>query len=172
MFSIEKCSIPDNALLADYFRDDTYTDCYKTDVSGVVSHAEFVTAFYTTRLFKLERFILKWLVSKPSTDTEAKRLAEGEANTFAAWSVESRCENQILLSDYQNRTRSWLMVSPLLEDGVTQTRLYFGSTVTPVRNRKTGKITLGLGFHVLLGFHRIYSVALLFSAKSRLNRSR
>ncbi len=49
----------------------------------------------------------------------------------------------------------------------TRTRLYFGSAVVPVRNARTGRSALGLGFRALLWFHKIYSVVLLFSAKSR-----
>jgi hypothetical protein len=46
--------------------------------------------------------------------------------------------------------------------------LYFGSAVIPVKNNKTGRLSLGLGFHALLGFHKVYSVILLYSAKLRL----
>ena len=168
MFSIEKCSLPDNALLVSYVRNDTYTDCYMTDVSGVVSHAEYVVAFYTTLLFKLERLILRWAVSKPSTDAEARSLAEGRLDTFAAWYVEGRSENQILMCDFRDRTRSWLMVSPLLEDGGTRTRLYFGSAIVPDHNPNSGKTSLGWGYGALIGFHKIYSEALLYSAKTHL----
>jgi hypothetical protein len=37
-----------------------------------VTLAEYVNAFYTTRVFRLERIILKWAVSRPSTDAQAK----------------------------------------------------------------------------------------------------
>ena len=53
-----------------------------------------------------------------------------------------------------------------------QTRLYFGSAVVPVKNTKTGRSSLGLGSHALLWFHKIYSVVLLFSARSRLVKHR
>lgn len=52
-----------------------YTDCYFVDVPRAVSQAEFVETFYTTRLFKLERFILSTLVLKPSTDLQARQKA-------------------------------------------------------------------------------------------------
>ena len=172
MLSIVKCSLPDNALLASYSRDGTYTDCYSTDIIGAISHVEFVIAFYTTLIFKLERVILKWAVSKPSTDAQARLLAEGTINNFAAWYVESRSENQILMSDFWGRTRSWLMVTPLPAGNGTLTRLYFGSAVVPVQNPKSGIPSLGLGFHALLGFHKVYSQVLLYSAKSRLKARR
>ena len=108
-----KCPLPDDALLARYARTDAYTDCYRTEVTGAISFAEYVTAFYTSYLFKLERVILKFAVARPSSDADASRLAAGEADTFAAWYVEARSENEILLCDFRNRTRSWLMVSSL-----------------------------------------------------------
>jgi hypothetical protein len=134
-----------------------------TEIPIPVSHAQYVNAFYTTPLFKLERFILTWTVSKPSTDTQARQLADGLTNSFAAWTVEARTEDQLLMCDFVSRTRSWLMIIPL-ENG---TRLYFGSAIVS----KTGKSTLELGFRALIGFHKIYSVALLYAARSRLKKT-
>lgn len=168
MFSIESCSIPDGALLGKYCRDGVYTDCYATDVIGSVSHAQYVIAFYTTLVFKLERLILKWAVSRPSTDVQARQLAEGAIDAFAAWHVEKRSENQLLMSDFHGRTRSWLMVAPKLADSGDQTRLYFGSAVVPADNPETGKSAPWLGFGALVGFHKLYSEVLLHAAKLRL----
>lgn len=164
MFSIEKHSLPHNALLARYARDGIYTDCYATDFCGAVSHADFVRTFYTTWLFKLERVILKWTVSRPSTDVAARQLAEGAMDTFAAWYVEKRAKDQILMCDFRKRTRSWLMVAPLPADGGARTRLYFGSAVVPIH----GEALIGPGFRALIGLHKLYSEALLYSAKSLL----
>jgi hypothetical protein len=61
-----------------------------------------------TRVFKLERLILKMAASKPSMDDEAKQLAAGSVNILAAWYEEARDENQLLMSDFHHRTRSWL----------------------------------------------------------------
>lgn len=169
MFSIEKCAIPPNTILSSYLmRDRTYVDCYTTEISGRIAFPEFVFSFYTTLLFKLERFILKWMVSKPSTDAQARQLADGETEKFAAWRVESRSENEILMCDFQERTRSWLMLVPVTTVNGARTRLYFGSAVVPIRNSKTGELSLGFGYQALLGFHRVYSVFLLYSAKSRI----
>lgn len=172
MFSIESCSIPDGALLHNYLGAGTYTDCYVTDIRGSVSHAQYVMAFYTTPVFKLERLILKIAVSRPSTDAQAKQLAAGSIDVFSAWYVEARSENQLLLSDFHHRTRSWLMVVPIAGVSGTRTRLYFGSAVVPVENSRTGKFTLGFGFRALLGFHRFYSVVLLYAARSLLEAQR
>lgn len=172
MFSIESCPIPDGALLNNYLREGTCTDCYATDIRGSVSHSQYVMAFYTTRVFKLERLILKLAVSRPSTDVQEKQLATGSIDEFAAWKVEARCENQLLMCDFHRRTRSWLMVVPIESTGGKRTRLYFGAAVVPVRNSRAGKVTLGFVFQALLGFHRVYSVVLLSAARSRLEAQR
>lgn len=168
MFTIESCDIPCNALLGKYLKDGTYTDCYVTDIASTTTHVQYVIAFYTTLIFKLERLILKLAVSRPSTDAQAGQLATGSLDEFAAWHVEDRCENQLLLCDFKGRTRSWLMVVPIIEGSHVHTRLYFGSAVVPVVNPKTGKSSLGFVYRALLGFHKLYSVVLLYAAKSRL----
>lgn len=166
MSIIEKTTQPPNALIQRYNSiPNTYTDCHSTNLPFPVSFPEYLLAFYTTPLFKLERLILL-LVRKPSTDEEARQLAEGKRTSFAAWTVEAREENQILMCDFIGRTRSWLMTAPT-ENG---TRLYFGSAVVPEEHPNFEKVPLGLFFHALLSFHKLYSVLLLYSARSSLAR--
>jgi hypothetical protein len=155
MFAIAPCPVPQGALLGKYVRDRAYADCYVTDIARAVSHAQFVEAFYTTAVFKLERLILKWAISRPSTDDEARQLAAGTLDAFAAWRVEDRARDQLLLCDIFGRTRSWLMAASA---GEARTRLYFGSAV----------VSLSPGFRALLGLHKVYSRVLLHAAKSRL----
>jgi len=164
--SINPCELPPSALLRKYDYKGAYADCYVTEIATPVSQAEYVEAFYTTGVFKLERLILRWLVSKPSSDSDARRLAHAEIDSFAAWSVEDRAPNQLLLCDFQHRTRSWLMVAPIESDGAG-TRLYFGSAVVPVR-AKSGEASLSFTYSALLGFHKLYSRILLRAARSRL----
>jgi len=167
VFSVEKCSIPASTLLAKYSMDDTYTDCYTAEIPGRISLTRFIFAFYTTLLFKLERLILKLVVAKPSLDSQARQLADGASERFAAWHVEGRSANEILMCDFRGRTRSWLMVAHVCPVSGARTRLYFGSAVVPIRGAKS----LEFGFQtLLLGFHQIYSVLLLYFAKSRLKR--
>lgn len=168
MPSIQRVSVPESSLLARYLQGDAYADCYTTVIAGSVSHADYVTAFYTSPVFKLERRILRWAVARPSTDAQARQLALGEIDTFSAWRVEARADQQLLLCDLHGRTRSWLMVVPGDAAEATSTRLYFGSAVVPVANRKTGRLTMGWAFTVLLGFHQRYSIVLLRSAHRRL----
>jgi len=170
MPAIHRCELPQEALLCKYQRGGAYADCYVTEVAQQVSHAAFVEAFYTTWLFKVERLLLAWLVAKPATDTQARQLAAGAIDTFAAWNVEARAADQLLLCDFQGRTRSWLMVTPIPGHAAAGTRLYFGSAVVPALQGGTAKPRLGPVFHLLLGFHKLYSRALLSAAKSRLAR--
>lgn len=162
--------LPPDALLAKYLRDGHYADCYATDVAAAVLHEQYVRAFYTTPVFRLERFILRWAVSRPSTDAQAAELAAGTRDAFAAWQVEQRSTDQLLLADYRGRTRSWLMVAPVETGRGPGTRLYFGSAVMPVIDRRTGKPVLGPLFSGLLGFHKLYSRVLLSAARRRLEK--
>jgi hypothetical protein len=163
MISIQKIRAPANIMLDKYTSvTGTYTDCYVTEILHNVMFSEYVFAFYTTPLFKLERSILKCTVSKPSTDSQVRQLADGTIEEFAAWTVEARTENELLMCDFLGHTRSWLMV----ENAGAKTKLYFGSAVVPKRGAKR----LGFGFRAMLGFHQLYSVLLLYSAKVKLER--
>ncbi|RYE75310.1 MAG: hypothetical protein EOO80_15395 [Oxalobacteraceae bacterium] len=165
MNRIVPCPLPEGSLLSPYQRAGSYADCYTTRIDGTVSQARYVAAFYTTRLFKLERLILRLAVSRPSTDSQALQLAHGQVERFAAWTVEARDKHQLLLCDLRGRTRSWLMTEALA-DGATC--LYFGSAVVPVADRHGGPARLGGFYRALLGFHRLYSKLLLRAARSRL----
>jgi len=167
MSTIQPAPIPPHALLHKYASLlAAYTDCYTTALPVPISFADYLFAFYTTPLFKLERLILGLSVRKPSTDAEARALANGLRASFAAWTVEARAEDQILMCDVSGRTRSWLLAVPE-ERG---TRLYFGSAVVPVTNPRTSQASLGPIFNALLGFHKLYSISLLWAASLRLRR--
>jgi hypothetical protein len=165
MPDVYACELPRQSLLSPYATAGDYTDCFTTEIPRGATHAEFVAAFYNTRLFKLERLILAF-IGKPSTDAGARELAEGKRAAFAAWTVERRAVDQLLLCDFQGKTRSWLMVE---SKGAT-TRLYFGSAVVKPRGGNGEKRMTG-GFQALLGFHTRYSQALLSAARRALLRA-
>lgn len=174
MARIRTQSLPDDALLGRYRGASPgetmapYTDCFVTLRKDVIALEQFVFAFYTTWVFKLERLILRFAVSMPSTDEDALAVAKGSIDQFAAWIVEDRTATQLLMCDYRKRTRSWFKVSPA-HDGRTTT-LFFGSAVIPRRHPKTGVLGVGIAFGLLIAFHRIYSRILLRSAVSRMDR--
>jgi len=169
MDSVRRCELPQTAFLRACRDRGAYADCYAVEVPGSVTQAAFVEAFYTTTLFKVERALLGWLAARPSTDGEARRLAQGSLGSFAAWRVEARSADQLLLADFTGRTKSWLMTASVAgADGDSRTRLHFGSAVVPRLHPGTGRRGMGFAFHALLGFHRLYSRLLLASARSRL----
>ena len=170
MTSIQACKLPDDALLLRYLNAGAYTDCYVVEIARAISLAEYVEAFYTTAVFKLERLLLSWFLARPSTDAQARELASGKRASFAAWSVEAREVNQVLLCDFQGRTRSWLMRAPASNDQTT--RLFFGSAVVPILDSRSGEARMGAAFRALLGFHKLYSRVLLRAAVTRLGKSR
>lgn len=168
MFIVQRGRLPDNALLRRYADQKAYTDCYCSYGQGPAALSAFVLAFYTTPVFKLERWLLARFLSKPSTDQQARQVAEGTISEFSAWHVEARTRNQLLMCDLHGRTRSWFMVKPGAQDHSGETQLLFGSAVVPVRSQRTGRLALGFGFTALLGFHRLYSRVLLAAARRRL----
>lgn len=167
MSSIEVCDPPLDAFLRRYLHDGAYVDCYATDVPHTVRQADYVAAFYTTWLFRIERAILK-AVDRPSLDGEAEQLGLGTRDHFAAWRVEERSDRQLLLCDYTGNTRSWLMSEPLPGASGPGTRLYFGSAVVHRTDPVTGQTAIGATYRALLGFHKVYSRMLLRAASNRL----
>ena len=163
---IRRERIPDRALHAHYADEGAYVDCYVADIDRTVTFEQFVAAFYTTWLFKLERWILARTVNKLSSDEAAHEIARGRGGHFAAWSEEARAADQLLMRDFLGVTRSWFMTAPQ-EHG---TCLYFGSVVTARRNPRTGCLELGRGYRMLLGFHKVYSRAFLSAARAKLRR--
>lgn len=145
---------PKDALLQRYVgQTGCYTDCFETALPEPVALSAFIEAFYTTWLFRLERMVLTLTLRRRITDEEVRSLAEGAAR-FAAWRVEARAEDQILLCDLGGHTRSYLAIRPAGGGGV---RLVFGSAVVS----RSGHGELGRSIRLLLPLHRLYSRALL-----------
>jgi hypothetical protein len=174
MFSITQGAVPDAALLRRYqggLRPECWResgDCFMVSVHRVVSLAEFVFAFYTSPVFRVERLILDLLAGAPSTDTEARSLAEGSGTSFAIWRVGERTTTQLLMCDRYERTRSWFRVVPL-DDG--KTLLQFGSAVASRIGTRTATRARGSWFRLLLKFHVVYSQILLHASKRAVMRT-
>lgn len=171
--------VPEGSSLQAYVHRGAFADCYATPLSGTVTLPELVEAFYTTRLFKVERWLLAKALGLQATDEQARQLACGSRDRFSAWRVEHRSPTEILLDAGQ--TRSWLSVqtqphappaqphasahapAPAPPLAQASTTLLFGSAVVPLR--PGGQF--GWAFHALLGFHQLYSRLLLASAARR-----
>jgi len=175
MFSITQEAAPEDALLKTYRggvhpeRWGRYGDCFSVRVAGVVSLADFVFAFYTSPVFRIERWLLRAFVGAPSSDSGVRALADGSAASFAAWYVADRTTTQLLMCDRYERTRSWFRVLALEGGG---TLLQFGSAVVAAPDKGTGAATRSRGFRLLLGFHVLYSRLLLNAARNSLNKVR
>jgi hypothetical protein len=169
MPTVRPCEVPLNSLLRHYGGGGGFADCYVAEVAGNVSQQAFIAAFYTSPLFKIERTLLKVLAARPASDTDAEQLSRGEASAFSAWRVEGQSPSELLLADVTGRTRSWLMAAPVVSPArEPRTRLYFGSAVVPRAGADGATRGMGWVFHALLGFHRLYSRALLLAASQRL----
>ena len=67
------------------------------------------------------------------------------------------------------RTRSWLMAAPITgEKSPARTRLFFGSAIVPAQSARSDESPLNGSFRALLGFHRLYSRALLSAVRAHL----
>jgi hypothetical protein len=171
LFSITRESVPDGALLKTFSggrhpeRWGRYADCFAVNAAGEVALAEFVFAFYTSRLFGIERLLLRTLIHAPSSKADARAVADGTADKFAAWYVGARTPMQLLMCDRYERTRSWFCVAPISGGG---TRLRFGSAVAAGRGERGESVERPAAFNLLLGFHVWYSQALLHAASKNL----
>lgn len=157
----------EGSLLCSHTRIHDYLDCFFVDLPRPVSFENFVEAFYTTWLFKLERLVL-WLAGYRSSDIQARQLAKGETKAFAVWVQQSRSQTQLLMTDINGATCSWLMVAPQGD----ATRLYFGSGVRARPGKPGVDGGLPRGYRALMGLHVMYSRALLSVAASQLLRAR
>ena len=163
--TVRTCALPAQALLTEYSGGGGYADCFVIEIGARISLARYVEAFYTSGLFRLERLVLT-LAARPSSDLQAVELAADRGSAFAAWKVESRAADQLLMRDITARTRSWFMVAP----ATGGTKLYFGSAITATRQSTSGPATIGPVFRALVGLHRLYSRALLAAARGQLQR--
>lgn len=168
MATVTHGALPNDALLRTYRggpRPERWResgDCFAVSVDRVVSLAEFVFAFYTSPVFRIERLILGLLAGTLSTESEALRLAEGHETSFAIWRVGERTATQLLMCDRYEWTRSWFRVVPL-NDG--KTLLQFGSAVASRKGGQSSTRTSGGLFRLLLKFHVAYSRVLLHAAR-------
>ena len=154
--------VPRDGLLSRYVaREGCYTDCFEVMHPLEVDLLAFVTAFYTTWLFRLERLVLTLALRQRIRDADVAALAAEDRDSFAACRVEGREAGQILLCDLSGHTRSWLAVAPK-EGGVT--RLLFGSAVVARDGKMSG------GVRAMIPLHRFYSRALLRLAERKLRR--
>ena len=105
MFSVTQAAVPEDSLLRTYrggARPECWQgqgDCFAVYLDKRVSLADFVLAFYTSPVFRVERFILCALAGARSTDAQARQLADGADIAFAVWHIGERTATQLLMCD-------------------------------------------------------------------------
>jgi hypothetical protein len=102
MFSIAREMVPEDSLLKRHRgvvrpeRWGSYGDCFSVSVDRAASLADFVFAFYTSPLFRVERLILRVLAGAPADDADARALAQGSAKFGSAVAATPRHEARAL----------------------------------------------------------------------------
>ena len=173
MFGILQEPVPATSLLRTYREGpdpeawEHFNDCFSVTVDRPVTLAEFVYVFYTSPVFRIERLVLR-LARLPSTDAEARQLADGKREVFAAWRVAQRTGTQLLMCDVLGRTRSWFCITLLPDGRTSRTLLQFGSGIAAGIEPRTGQRRRSIGFRLLGGIHTLYSQVLLHAACDRL----
>lgn len=170
MTQVSAPELPPESLLARLRGPECYRDAFRASLPGEVSLGELVTAFFSSRVFLTERMALH-LIGRGAGQAEIAALAAGETQRFAAWEMEAREENQLLMHDFLDQTCCWLAVSTRGPDGalcgplpvpeVGRTFIWFGTGV-----REVG----GPIMRHLQGAHRFYARQLLAGAARGLAR--
>src|SRR5271154_45861 len=103
MFSVTREPVPEDSLLRTYrggarpWRWGKYGDCFSLIADREVSLSGFVFAFYSSWVFRPERWLLAAATRAPASDQEARAVADGSAATFAVWYVGERSATQLLM---------------------------------------------------------------------------
>ncbi|MEL6550324.1 MAG: hypothetical protein AAFQ54_08780 [Pseudomonadota bacterium] len=148
---VRRAEVPRESLLARYIEDPaSHVDAYVT--AGEASLADFISAFFSSPLFRLERRILA-LGGAASSDPQIALLAAGEGAHMAAWEVVERNAHELLLTVPNTPIRTWLAVAP--------GELWFGSAIVA----SDGQIPIAA--RALMPFHALYSRSLLALAARR-----
>lgn len=168
---VKKCQIPKDSFLDAYASlPGCHTDCFSVGVSDPVTLPDFIGAFFTSPVFRLERWVLAVFAAAKTTDMDIGNLASGKSDRLAMWVVEARKCDQIILAVGSGPIRSWLMVAPN-PNHAQGAILHFGSVVLPMTDAANGTPKIGLVFRLFLGFHKFYSRILLWSAKRNILRT-
>ena len=151
--------LPPQSLLARIRGPECYRDAFRASVAGEVSLGELVTAFFSSRAFLAERMALH-LIGRGADHADIAALAAGRTERFAAWQMEAREENELLMHDFLDQTCCWLAVShgaggPLPEPRPGTTDIWFGTAVREFEGPIVSR---------LRGAHRWYARKLLGAA--------
>jgi hypothetical protein len=159
MPGVRRIPLPEHALLQSRRAAGAFTDCYALRIDHPVTLADYIAAFFTTPVFRLERWIIARVLGHASNDAQAHALADGSSDRFVVWVTEARDSEQILLG--VGRTATWLMIEP----APGATLLYLGSAI-----EQRGATRRTWRHRALLRCHDLYSRVLLRATARRLLR--
>lgn len=170
VMSLHSGSAPEGALIRRYTTSPGgYSDCFYVDIPADVTLSDYILAFFSTPIFRMERLLLNLIPSGRSNAQCVLDLASGAGERMAGWKTETRNENQLLLAVGNGPIRTWLMVQGN-QPANEKTRLYFGSAVLPTKMTKEGRPQLASVFQLFLSLHIIYSRLLIWWAARDLVR--
>ena len=171
MIKVRRSVIPPLALVGSYVGQcGTKVDCYRVQVPGQVLLEEFVGSFYRGHLFRFERWVIKTFIGRGSSEAQIEDLLAGKSSIFSAWTQTERCQDQLVMCDYQHRTCSWFMVQKVMKkevgdvDEAEGTWLYFGTVLKPTDYAGRAEWLSYPIFTIFLPVHDIYSRLLLGQA--------
>lgn len=104
MTKVQQIAVPADSLLAQFAPSPgssaaNYRDCFVREVREDVAFEEFVTRFYSSWAFTPERIALS-LIDRGASTEDARKLAYGEADSFAAWNVVERRSANGLVAEH------------------------------------------------------------------------
>lgn len=165
--TVSEVELPKATLIANQAELGFFTDCFCTEIFGQFELSDYITAFYTSPIFRIERFLLRLAPKGRSTDQDVAALAAGQAKQLAIWTEEFRRSDEVLMN--AGKTKSWLHLKST-DQGST---LYFGTVVLPEKPKNADESPrMGKGFELFMGLHRLYSRVLLRSAARNLRKER
>ncbi len=104
MATIYAIPVPDGSLLAEFgpppgVQSEPYRDCFMRRESGAVSLEQLIERFYCSWAFRPERIALG-LIGRGASSEDARKLARGEVESFAAWTVIERRHANVLVAEH------------------------------------------------------------------------
>lgn len=164
MITVKRIGVPEGSFLKAYEgREGCETDCFQADVPGHPDIDRFVHIFFDTWVFRIERRLLALLGEDYATSEDVAALAGRSSDTLAAWTVQDRSADEIILAFKRPRGRTWLQATQL-DGSLGSTRLRFGSALLPNIDSEGQTASISWGLKIGLPLHRLYARLLLAAA--------
>ena len=165
---VRKTQPPDGSLLHSFTAlPGAHVDCYHADVDRRLDLTAYITTFFDTSVFRLERRILALAGQQYATTEDVNMLANDQCEHFATWQVEQRTDDELLMGVRGQPIKTWLFTR---ENETGGAALYFGSAVIPEDTGTGGTPRISAIIRALTPLHKLYSRILLMLAARALRR--